>query len=198
MQGDSGALRERPVPRDGLGALLQAGNKYMTNCKRQNYREAVKFDVVVHWEEQGRPCSGEFRARNLCAGGIRIEGTKRIQTGEQVRIDVPQYDFPLEAVVRYCGPAGTGASIGLKFCAETRRMMRECKAQRTKHDNQRLLGQISSGICNNATRLQHLDLERLRRWGALGEFREIVADLKSRTEQRTRSNVYDLLMTRIA
>jgi hypothetical protein len=170
----------------------------MSNCKRQNYREAVRFNVVVHWDEQGHSCSGEFHARNLSAGGIRIEGAERIETGEQVRIDVPQFDFPLEAVVRYCGQAGAGSSIGLKFCAETRRLMRESKTRRTKYDNQRLLGQISSGICDNATRLQHLDLERLRRWGALGEFREIVADLKTRTAQRARSNVYDSLLSRIA
>lgn len=96
----------------------------MTNCKRLNHRGTVDFDVVVHWDETGQSCSGEFRARDLSDGGIQIEGTKRIETGKQVRIDVPQYGFPLEAVVRYCVPAGVRLSIGLEFCAETRRSMR--------------------------------------------------------------------------
>ena len=169
----------------------------MGNCKRQNYREAVTYNVVVHLDEPGQPCPVEFRARNLSAGGIRIEGTKRIEIGTQVVIDVPQYDFPLVAVVRYCGTAGTGSSIGLKFCAETRRLMRESRQLGVKHDNQRLLGQISSGICDNATKLQHLDLERLRRWGALGQVREIIDDLKNRSTQRAHRTPVDL-MTRIA
>ena len=75
----------------------------------------------------GQSCSGAFRARDLSDGGTQIEGTKRIETGKQVRIDVPQYGFPLEAVVRYCTPAGVRFAIGLEFCSETRRSMRAPK-----------------------------------------------------------------------
>ena len=75
----------------------------------------------------GQSCSGEFRARDLSDGGIQIEGTKRIETGTQVLIDVPQYGFPLEAVVRHSTPAGLGFSIGLEFCSETRQSMRASK-----------------------------------------------------------------------
>jgi hypothetical protein len=99
----------------------------MANCKRQNHREAVGFDVVAHWDDVGRSCSGAFRARDLSDGGTQIEGTKRIETGKQVRIGVPQYGFPLEAVVRYCTPAGARFAIGLEFGSETRRSMRAKK-----------------------------------------------------------------------
>lgn len=99
----------------------------MASCKRQNPRETVNFDVVVHWDEMGQSCSGEFRARDLSDGGIQIEGAKRIDTGKQVRIDVPQYGFPLEAVVRYCASAGAKLSMGLEFCPETRRSIRASK-----------------------------------------------------------------------
>jgi curved DNA-binding protein len=99
----------------------------MANCKRQNHRETVKFNVVVHWDETGQPCSGEFRARDLSDGGIQIEGAKRIEIGKQVRIDVPQYGFPLEAIVRRSAPAGAGVSIGLEFCSETKRSMQTSK-----------------------------------------------------------------------
>ena len=100
----------------------------MANCKRQGHREAVQFDVVAHWEDANGPCSGGFRARDLSDGGIQIEGAKRIEPGKQVRIEVPQYGFPLEAVARYCSPSSTQAgakfAIGLEFCTETRRSMR--------------------------------------------------------------------------
>jgi hypothetical protein len=99
----------------------------MAECKRQNHRETVKFNVVVHWDEMGQSCSGEFRARDMSDGGIQIEGAKRIETGSQVRIDVPQYGFPLEAVVRHCTPASPGFLIGLEFCSETRRSMQASK-----------------------------------------------------------------------
>jgi len=99
----------------------------MANCKRQDHRETVSFDVVVHWDDMGQSCSGEFHARDLSDGGAQIEGAKRIETGKQVRIHVPQYGFPLEAFVRYCVPAGAKVSIGLEFCSETRRSMRASK-----------------------------------------------------------------------
>ena len=99
----------------------------MANCKRQNHRETVSFDVVAHWDDMGKSCSGAFRTRDLSDGGTQIEGTKRIETGKQVRIDVPRYGFPLEAVVRYCTPSGVRFAIGLEFCSETRRSMRASK-----------------------------------------------------------------------
>jgi hypothetical protein len=99
----------------------------MASCKRQEHRETVSFDVMVHWDDMGQSCSGEFRALDLSDGGARIEGAKRIETGKQVRIDVPQYGFPLEAVVRHCVSAGAKWSIGLEFCSETRRSMRASK-----------------------------------------------------------------------
>ncbi len=99
----------------------------MATCKRQNHRDVVNFDVVVHWDEMGQPCSGEFHARDLSDGGIQVEGTKRMETGKQVRIDVHQYGFPLEAVVRYCASSGTTFSIGLEFCSETRQSIRATK-----------------------------------------------------------------------
>jgi len=99
----------------------------MANCKRQNHREAVQFNVMAHWEDANGPCSAEFRARDLSDGGIQIEGSRRIEAGKQVRIAVPQYGFLLEAVARYCSPCSTQAgamfAIGLEFCAETRRSM---------------------------------------------------------------------------
>jgi len=96
----------------------------MANCKRKNHRETVSLDVVAYWDDMGQPCSGRFRARDLSGGGTQIEGTRRIETGKQVRVDVPQYGFPLEAVVRYCTPTGVKFAIGLEFCSETRRSMR--------------------------------------------------------------------------
>lgn len=60
-------------------------------------------------------------------GGIQIEGTKSIETGTQVLIDLPQYGFPLKAVVRHSTPAGMGFSIGLEFCSETLQSMRTSK-----------------------------------------------------------------------
>ncbi len=54
------------------------------------------------------------------------------------------------------------------------------------HGHNCLLSRISTGVCENATKLNRLDLERLgRRADASCHFQEMLTDLKDRTARKT-------------
>jgi curved DNA-binding protein len=97
----------------------------MTIIKRKHVREPVDFPLVVYWEfGEGQVGSCQPQARDVSDGGMRLQSPNRIEPGMHVFLDVAQYGFPLEGVIRYCVPSEGGFRIGLEFSSATRQSMK--------------------------------------------------------------------------
>jgi len=93
----------------------------MTQIKRQHFREKVDFDVTVYWEYgDGQVGSCRPRARDLSDGGMQLLSPVRIEPGLHVFLDMAQYGFPLEGVIKYCVAEDAEYSIGLEFSSATK------------------------------------------------------------------------------
>jgi hypothetical protein len=96
----------------------------MTRIKRQHLREPVDFELAVYWEfGEGQVGSCQPRARDVSDGGMRLQSPIVIEPGMHVFLDVAQYGFPLEGVIRYCVPDNGEFRIGLEFSTATRKSM---------------------------------------------------------------------------
>ena len=94
----------------------------MGEHRRQIHREHVDLRVSLYWEDlPGRARSASLRMNDLSAAGVQVEGGERIESGQQVYLDVSRFGFPLEAAVRYCIPSRSGFRMGMEFSESTRR-----------------------------------------------------------------------------
>lgn len=92
--------------------------------QRQHFREEVDFELAVYWEYgEGAVGSCRPRARDVSEAGMRLESEVRIEPGQHVYLDVAQYGFPLEGVIRYCEPEGERFRIGLEFSSGAKHNM---------------------------------------------------------------------------
>jgi len=74
----------------------------MTKIRRQQLREPVDFELAVYWEfGDGQVGSCQPHALDLSDGGMRLQSAIRIEPGMHVFLDMAQYGFPSEGVVRY-------------------------------------------------------------------------------------------------
>lgn len=91
----------------------------MPKIKRRHYRAPVGYEVGFYWEDgSGKVYSTRPRARDVSVSGMRVESSMSIESGTQLCIDVPRYNSPIEAVVRYCVQDGPYFRIGVKFSSE--------------------------------------------------------------------------------
>jgi len=91
----------------------------MPKTKRKQYRIPVDYEVGFYWEGvSGSVGTTRPRARDVSAGGMRVESCMSIDAGTQVYVNVPRYSNAIEATVCYCQPASQGFRIGVRFSSE--------------------------------------------------------------------------------